>query len=352
MLSKKQRTKAVPGDNWKQDSMQRVERNYNIVHEGILSKKDFTSLFETGDNKYYIPANTTKRIDVYNEVTLSGGFLTQAAQQGIDVAIYDKFGNLLGTYESNQNLGSAETMIRQVNLYQNPVARLEIAKRIELAAFSNMRKNVTNHFNRTHLVEVQEIRQYLNDICSQIKSSTDIDNLMLVEAQGRQQYYRFFDYAITNPRFPFVKRSKRPPENEVNAMISFGNTLMYNRLALEISRTSLDNRIGVIHAVSARRNMTLSLDLAEIYKPLIVDPIIFRLVNNQILDTSWDFTPGGGGIYLSDSGKTKFIEAFNSALLRSLTVDGKKITYAQLIRREVRNYRSFILHGTPYNPYH
>lgn len=352
MVNKKSKSeKAVPSDNWERSPLEKVERNYNVINEGILTKKDFALLFASGEEKYYIPAETTKRLDIYNNVTLSGGFLTYVAQQGIDVAIYDRFGNPLGVYSACQNHGNVETMIKQVNLYQDQSRRLEIAKIIELAAFTNMRKTVAYHLRCTDSKEIREIGQELKSTCSQIQHCMDMEHLMLVEAQGRQSYYRLFDCAISDESFVFGKRSKRPPENEINAMISFGNTLLYNRLALEISKTSLDGRIGVIHSTTARRNQTLNLDLAEIFKPLLVDSVIFRLVNNHILSRSWDFVPERGGIYLNESGKTKFIEAFNSGLVRKVTVDDKKLTYAQILRREVRNYRSLILHETPYRPY-
>ena len=101
---------------------------------------------------------------------------------------------------------------------------------------------------------------------------------MLVEARARELYYRMINEIISNEDFHFTIRTKRPPKDPINALISFENVYLYNRIATEINKTSLDIRIGFVH-FTTNRSQSLNLDLADIFKPIIVDRVIFSLIN-------------------------------------------------------------------------
>jgi len=90
----------------------------------------------------------------------------------------------------------------------------------------------------------------------EIEGITTIPNLMQLEGEVRKVYYG---------GFPFERRTKRPPQNPLNAMISFGNSLLYTTILGEIYRTHLDPRIGYLHE-SNRRSFSLNLDIAEVFK--------------------------------------------------------------------------------------
>lgn len=89
---------------------------------------------------------------------------------------------------------------------------------------------------------------------------------MAVEGNAREIYYSAFDIIVDNEDFAFAKRTRRPPQNRLNALISFGNSLLYVTVLGEIYRTHLDPRIGFLHATNFRR-FSLNLDVAEIFKP-------------------------------------------------------------------------------------
>lgn len=108
-----------------------------------------------------------------------------------------------------------------------------------------------------------------------MNEADSIEQLMLIEARMREAYFSCFDMIIRADDFSFVKRSRRPPRNEVNAMISFGNTVLYGYISNIIMRTDLDVRIAFLHSAN-RRPESLNLDIAELFKPVIVDRLIFR----------------------------------------------------------------------------
>ena len=127
---------------------------------------------------------------------------------------------------------------------------------------------------------------------------------MAIEGNIRNEYYHCFNKIIKNPEFEFSIRSRRPPRDNINALISFGNSLLYTTILGEIYQTQLDPRIGYLHSTNERR-FTLNLDIAEIFKPIIVDRTIFSLLNKEVLTTS-DFETNFNGILLSENGRKKF----------------------------------------------
>lgn len=88
-----------------------------------------------------------------------------------------------------------------------------------------------------------------------------------------------------------------PPKDPINTLISFGNTYLYNRIATEIEKTSLDLRIGIVHSTTTR-SRTLNLDVADIFKPIIVDRAIFTIINKRMISATEHFEKvENGGIY-------------------------------------------------------
>ncbi len=146
------------------------------------------------------------------------------------------------------------------------------------------------------------------------------------------------------------KRTRRPPKDPLNAMISFGNTLLYQRIANEINRTSLDIRIGIIHAAGTRPE-SLNLDLADLFKPILVDRTIFTLVNRRMFSATDFVEVENDGIYLSADAKRKFIREFERKIYQKIIVDGLERSYDFAIKREVQKLKRFIEVGEVYKPY-
>lgn len=190
----------------------------------------------------------------------------------------------------------------------------------------------------------------LSKLIQQLNEAKSVTQLMTVEAQARQKYYHCFNWILDDPDFIFEKRTRRPPEDPLNAMISFGNTLLYQRIANEINRTALDIRIGIVHA-AGKRPESLNLDLADLFKPILVDRTIFTLVNRKMLSAEDFVEVEKNGIYLSKSGKKQFIKEFEQKLYQKLQIDGMERTYDYLIKREIQRLKKHIEFGEKYKPY-
>jgi CRISPR-associated endonuclease Cas1 len=184
-----------------------------------------------------------------------------------------------------------------------------------------------------------------------MNEATDMTELLMIEARNRQQYYRCFNEIIKSEGFLFEKRTKRPPRDPLNAMISFGNVCLYQRIATELYKHQLDIRIGFLHATN-NRSQSLNLDIAELFKPIIVDRTIFTLINKGMIHPVSDFeSTSEGGIYLNSHGKSIFLQEYENKLYQKVTQNDTKVTYDTLIRQETRKIFRTIHYGENYKPF-
>lgn len=129
---------------------------------------------------------------------------------------------------------------------------------------------------------VGEQLQQAEQLYQRLNYNMTIEEMMALEGNIRETYFSSFDEILGNPDFAFEKRTRRPPRNYLNTLISFGNSILYTIVLSEIYNTHLDPRIGYLHTTNNRR-FTLNLDIAEIFKPIIVDRTIFTLVSKNML---------------------------------------------------------------------
>ncbi len=122
---------------------------------------------------------------------------------------------------------------------------------------------------------------------------------MGIEGRIREHYYSSFS-SFLRDEFSFDKRTKMPPQNMLNSMISFGNSLLYSTILTEVYYTQLNPLISYLHE-SGERRYSLSLDISEIFKPLIVDRVIFNLINNRIIKKENFYELNS--CYLNENGK-------------------------------------------------
>jgi len=117
----------------------------------------------------------------------------------------------------------------------------------------------------------------------------------------------------------------------------------------EIYKTHLDPRIGFLHSSNFRK-FSLNLDVAEIFKPIIVDRIIFTLVNKRMLDSTC-FMDEFGGLYLNEKGRRIFVQHYEEKLQQTITVKGIKASYRRIIRRELYKLEKHLIGDKEYEPF-
>jgi len=334
---------------WHPCAIQRINKEYHLIQNGTLNKKDYALLFENEDEKHHIPVEATEQLDIYNEVIITSSVLRTLGNENVRLGVFDKYGDLVGYFIPEGYSADSKMVLAQCNEYNDKEQRLITAKAMEKAAIHNLRANI-RYYNKKENVELNDIVQALSNAIIEMEKAISIEQLLLIEARCRQQYYQTFNTIINRQGFEFGRRTKRPPEDPINALISFGNTLLYNRVQQIIWRTALDSRIGVFHAAN-KRHCSLNLDFADIYKPIIVDRVIFTLINRGQLSAESFMKVAENGVYLSEDGKRCFIEAFEKKMYDKVTINRKSFTYMQIIENDVRAYIKHLQNGNSFKPY-
>jgi len=126
---------------------------------------------------------------------------------------------------------------------------------------------------------------------------------------------------------------------------------LYNAFLQEIWKTPLDSRIGMVHAAN-RRDYSLNLDFADIFKPIITDRVIFSLINCQQIKRAEHFEhEEDGAVLLSKTGKRIFLREFEQKMNTKIVIKGESMSYRQLLLKEVRAYKNYVMTGEKYKPY-
>ncbi|MEE1518164.1 MAG: type I-B CRISPR-associated endonuclease Cas1b [Lachnospiraceae bacterium] len=338
-------------NTWHTSAIQRVDKDYHIINDGILTRRDFTVLFENEEGKKYLPVETMGSLNVYSEVTFTSGFFEYANTMGLKIAIYDRYGRFVGNFMSYNHSSTGTSTLRQAALYNDTSRRVGIAKTIITAAMHNMRANLRYYNkNRSDLILKEAIKR-MDENITKVKNAQKIEEILMIEARNRQQYYQCFNSILQSEAFVFEKRTKRPPRDAINAMISFGNMCLYERIATEMYKHQIDIRIGFLHSTN-KRSQSLNLDVAELFKPIIVDRTIFTLINKGMIHALNDFEKTqDGGIYLNKHGKRIFIQEYQNKLYQKITYQDQKMTYDTLIRKEINKIFRLIHYGEKYKPY-
>ena len=320
-----------------------------VLSSGRLRRQQNTLVLETDEGKRFFPVEQVEEIHVFGEVDLNKRLLGFLTQQHIPVHFYGYNGYYIGTYYPREHYNSGYMILRQAEHYLNEAKRLDLARRFVDGALFNMTKVVRYYRNRGKpLGEVEEALQRHRE---RLEGVTDVPALMQVEGKAREAYYGAFDPILGKPEFAFGVRSRRPPRNRMNTLISFGNSLLYTAVLSQIYRTHLDPRIGFLHATNFRR-FSLNLDVAEIFKPILVDRVIFSLVaKGQIREQ--DFEAEMGGLYLKDRGRRVFLEAWEKRLETTFYHRGlkRKVSYRRAIRLELYKLEKHLMGEKAYTPF-
>ncbi|MGC8893232.1 MAG: type I-B CRISPR-associated endonuclease Cas1b [candidate division WOR-3 bacterium] len=316
-------------------------RTIYISSNCTLRRGDNTIVLESDEGKQVVPVETVEEIKVFGEVDLNKRFLEFISQKGILIHFFNHYGYYVGTYYPRETLNSGLITLSQAEHYLDPEKRLYLAKAFVIGAIGNMLFNLRIYATRDR--ELSQQREAIGEAMGRINEPRDTEELMALEGNAREIYYTAFDEIITQEGFEFESRTRRPPRNQLNALISLGNSLMYTTALSEIYRTHLDPRIGYLHTPN-QRSFSLNLDLAEIFKPLVVDRVIFALLNRQQIKPG-DFSEEARGIYLKENPRKTFIKAYEERLAETVAHKnlGRQVSYRRMIRLECyKLYRHFI----------
>ena len=331
-----------------------MKKTYHLFNPGRLSRKDntlkFTPVDEDGveGTPKYIPVEGVSDFFCFGSLDANSALYNFLGKAGIAVHFFDYYEHYTGSFAPKEYLLAGKMQIEQTKSYIDKKKRLVIAKKFIQGAAFNMTKNLRYYINREK--DLTPILEVVEEYAKLIDGATAIDELMGVEGNIRQTYYKAFDGIISGD-FQMDNRSKRPPENEINALISFGNMLCYTLCLSQIYHTQLNPTISFLHEPGYRR-YSLALDVAEIFKPLLVDRLIFRLLNKKEIQVK-DFDHQVNSCLLKESGRKTFVRAWEERINETFKhpVLKRHVSYKHLVKLECYKLTKHILAMEEYKPF-
>lgn len=325
------------------------EETRYIFSNGELFQKDLSICFKNEKGNFYIPIKDTKELYCFNEITLSTKLLGLLGKAGIIVHFFGYYENYIGTYYPKDYLLSGRLTIKQAIAYETD--RICIAKNIVLGIGNNIR-GLLYHYYRHGKNQLKPLLDWLRtDFPLQVRACKDIKQLLCSEGEAWARFYSSFEI-ILPPDFVMNKRVKRPPDNPINALISFGNTLLYTKTVSQIYHTHLNQTISYLHEPAERR-FSLSLDISEVFKPAIVFRTIFDCVNNRKITVEKHFDKKLNYALLNDAGRKVFIDEFEDRINQTFehTKLKRRVSYKQAIKIDAYKLIKYIMEGKEFIPF-
>ena len=309
-----------------------LKRSFYVYSNGKLSRKDNTLFYKTVEGeKKSLPIENISEIYVMCEMDFNTKLINILSKYGIIVHFFNYYDFYSGSFYPRESLLAGSLLVKQVEHYTDYNKRLVLGKEFVTSAYHNIHRNLRYYNDRG-----KKLTSYMRDIenlSREINACQNIEQLMGIEGNIRRVYYESY-HTIIDREIDFERRVKRPPDNMMNTMISYINSIIYTKVLSEIYRTQLNPTISYLHEPGVRR-FSLSLDISEIFKPLIGDRLIFSLLNkNQITEN--DFTEELGNLHLSKKGSQTIMAELDKRLQQTIMHKdlGRKVSYQYLIRLE------------------
>ena len=309
-----------------------MKRSFYIYNDEMMQRKDNTIRFvnELGSKKD-IPIENVGDLYVMSEMNFNTSLINLLAKYGVTVHFFNYYSFYTGSFYPREQLLSGSLLVKQVEHYSDYEKRLEVAKKFIEAAADNIYRNLRYYNSRGK--NVKEYMEIIDDLRKRLPLSTNIQELMGYEGNIRKIYYEAWNIII-DQEINFEKRIMHPPDNMINTLISFVNSVIYTKVLSEVYMTQLNPTISYLHEPSERR-FSLCLDIAEIFKPIIGDRLIFSLLNKKQI-TEKSFTKGLNRMHLTKEASALILREIDNKLLTTIKHKelNKVVTYQYLMRLE------------------
>ena len=269
---------------------------------------------ENGKELGRVPLHNLERIMTFGYTGASPALMGKCAVNGIELVFMSGSGKFLARVEGEVN-GNVLLRRQQYRFADNRSLSLDIAKNIISAKLFNSRwtieRTLRDHPMRVDTEKFKACSEQLKSSINNAQNASDMDSLRGIEGEGAQIYFSVFDDMILQQKddFYFSTRNKRPPRDNVNALLSFAYSLAASMCTSSLEAVGLDPYVGFMHTDRPGR-ISLALDLVEELRAPLCDRFVLTLINKKVISAKDLEKQEDGAVRLTDNGRRSFITAW------------------------------------------
>jgi len=320
-----------------------------VTEQGARVEKEYRRFLITKEDQVLmaVPAARVSHIVLVGQVGVTTPALLSLLREGVGLSLISRAGQMRGRL---MPLTGKNIPLRRKQ-YERALDGdfcLEVSRAVVHGKLCNCRA-LARRWSRTRPEVPRELVERIDAAIDRVATATNRAMLRGIEGEGTRNYFAVWRKAL-KPGLGFERRTRRPPRDPVNALLSLGYTLLTENLMTACEVVGMDPYDGIFHADKYGRP-ALALDLMEEFRPIIVDSMVLNLVNRGMLTTN-DFTPDTAvegsadetGIYLKKKALGTFFRQYTARLNTQVIHPdaGRKLTYQQWFEVQARTLRRTI----------
>ncbi len=288
---------------------------YVTTPEAYLTKDGENVVVKVeSEEKFRIPVHNIEGIVVFNYMGASPSLMAMCAERQVGISFHSLSGRFLGRV-SGPVRGNVLLRRKQYRVADDKDFSLEISKLFILGKLYNCKnvlaRAIRDHGNESTIPALESAIQMHNTFLKQVNNATNPDNLRGAEGMAANTYFEVFDHLIVSQKdsFKFNGRTRRPPKDNVNALLSFAYTLLAHEVQSALESVGIDPYVGFLHTDRPGR-ASLALDMMEELRPYLADRLVLSLINRKQVNASGFTNQGESGIIMNDATRKELLNAW------------------------------------------
>lgn len=315
-----------------------VEQGASLHRQG-----ETLAVVREGEALARVPLSRLEQVVVFGNARLTTPAMETLLRRGVDTVFLTVDGRYYGRLVGPESR-FGELRLRQMEAAREPGRRLAVARRFVEGKLSNQRTMLMRYARERETASLREAVERMSDSLERLARASDVGGVIAAEGYGGAVYFRAFR-ELLRQELGFAGRARRPPPDPVNALLSFGYTLLLHAAHAAVQTVGLDPYVGLLHAVVYSRP-ALPLDLIEEFRPLVVDSVVLWLVNTRrVGEQHFSREVEAGGVYLAEEGKRRFLEKYEERLNTKVLhpAAGGQVAYRRAIELQARHLARVLL---------
>lgn len=305
--------------------MKRLLNNLYVTTQGSYLHREGETVMVTldGDVKLKLPIHTLQGIICFGQVSMSPPLMGLCAERQVAVSFLSRNGRFLARVEGPV---SGNVLLRREQYRRSDIAEMavKIARAVVTAKINNCRvvilRSVREHPDSAGVNNLQEVANHLYGLLKELEAAATVDSVRGLEGEAARQYFSVFDHLIYAQKedFIFKERSRRPPLDNMNAILSFLYTVLAHDVSSALETVGLDPAVGFLHRDRPGRD-GLALDIMEEFRPYLADRLALSLVNLKQVTGNGFKKSETGAVLMDDATRKQVIVAYQNRKQEEIT---------------------------------